>query len=85
VAEATSALRAYAATAAQINRLQEAPAARALSQAAADLQEAVEAVRAVPGQEQFLRPLSPANLLKATGTGACRASSRRTRRDDRRR
>jgi len=59
-------LRAYAATAAQTDRLQEAPAARALSQAAADLQEAVEAVRAVPGQEQFLRPLSPANLLKAT-------------------
>ncbi len=60
-------LRVYAATAAQTHRLQEAPAARALSQAAADLQEVVEAVRAVPGHDQFLRPLSPADLLKATG------------------
>jgi len=60
-------LRAYAAAAFQTSRLQEAPAARALSEAAADLQEAVEAVRGVPGHEQFLRPLPAADLLKAAG------------------
>lgn len=60
-------LRAYAASALQTDRPQEGPAARALSEAAADLQEAVDAVRAVSGHEQFLRPLPPADLLKAAG------------------
>lgn len=60
-------LRVYAAMALQTDQLQEAAAARALSEAAAGLHEAVEAVRGVPGYEQFLRPLSAVDLLKAAG------------------
>ncbi len=59
--------RAYAAAVIQAGRLQEAAAAQALVEAAADLRDAVETIRTVPGHARFQAPLSTPELLRATG------------------